>query len=80
MWVLRRTEGEVVPDRRQTFWDSGEAVERFASPEDGRARYYPEDEDDLPARVLSVTDYEVVEAAGPFGSRARSRGWDRQRR
>jgi heme-degrading monooxygenase HmoA len=45
-----------------SFWDSYEAVTRFAGSDISRARFYPEDERYLVARELTVTHYEVVES------------------
>jgi len=71
VWVLQRTEGEVVHFLLQTFWDSWEAVEQFAGPDYARARYFPGDEDYLLEREPFATHYEVVEATGFLGSKAR---------
>ncbi|HSL71701.1 MAG TPA: hypothetical protein VK864_15750 [Longimicrobiales bacterium] len=45
--VLRRREDDVVHYTLITFWDSVEAIRRFAGDDYTRARYYPEDDDYL---------------------------------
>jgi heme-degrading monooxygenase HmoA len=58
--VLRR----VVADRAEllliTFWDSEEAVRRFAGPQPDRAVFYPNDDRFLVARDEHVDHYELV--------------------
>ena len=43
-----------------SFWESMEAVKRFAGPVPERAVFYPEDDQYLVRRDLSVDHYEVV--------------------
>ena len=43
-----------------SFWDSHEAVERFAGPEPEKAVFYPEDDRYLIGRDLTVDHYDVV--------------------
>ena len=59
--VLRRVEGEVAHFLLITFWESWEAIRRFAGEDYERARYYPEDDDFLLEREPFVTHYEVLE-------------------
>ncbi|HET9211750.1 MAG TPA: antibiotic biosynthesis monooxygenase [Thermoanaerobaculia bacterium] len=66
--VLRRVEGEVAHFLLITYWDSVEAIKRFAGEDYERARYYPEDDDFLLEREPFVTHYEVLLAEPPFGT------------
>jgi len=59
--ILRRIEGEVAHFLLITFWDSWDAIKRFAGEDYERARYYPEDDDFLLEREPFVTHYEVLE-------------------
>ena len=43
-----------------SFWDSMDAVKRFAGPEPSKAVFYPEDDAYLVSRELTVDHYEVV--------------------
>jgi len=43
-----------------SFWDSTDAVKRFAGPVPERAVFYPEDEQYLVRRDMTVDHYEVV--------------------
>src|SRR5688572_5243432 len=43
-----------------SFWESMDAVKRFAGPEPSKAVFYPEDEGYLVSRELTVEHYEVV--------------------
>jgi heme-degrading monooxygenase HmoA len=43
-----------------SFWDSMDAVKRFAGPTPEKAVFYPEDDAYLVRRELSVDHYEVV--------------------
>jgi heme-degrading monooxygenase HmoA len=63
--VLRRVEGEVAHFLLITFWESWDAIRRFAGEDYERARYYPEDDDFLLEREPFVTHYEVLPASGP---------------
>ena len=58
--VLRRVEGEVAHFLLITYWESVEAIQRFAGEDYERARYYPEDDDFLLEREPFVTHYEVL--------------------
>jgi heme-degrading monooxygenase HmoA len=59
--VLRRVEGEVAHFLLITFWESWDAIRRFAGEDSERARYYPEDDDFLLEREPFVIHYEVLE-------------------
>jgi heme-degrading monooxygenase HmoA len=61
--VLRRVEGEVAHFLLITYWESIEAIRRFAGEDYERARYYPEDDGFLLEREPFVTHYEVLLAA-----------------
>ena len=58
--ALRRTEGDVTHFVLTTFWDSVEAIKRFAGEDYQRARYYPEDEEFLLEKEPFVTHHEVL--------------------
>lgn len=60
VYVLRRTEGEQAHFLTLTFWESVEAIKKFAGEEYEKARYYPEDKDFLLEFEENVTHYEVV--------------------
>lgn len=47
-----------------SFWDSMDAVRRFAGPDAERAVFYPEDERFLVEREDHVTHYEVAAHSG----------------
>jgi heme-degrading monooxygenase HmoA len=57
--VLRRTEGDVTHFLLITFWDSVEAIRRFAGEDYTRARYYPEDDNFLLEQEPFVNHYEM---------------------
>ena len=58
--ILRRTENGIVHFLFTSFWESLEAISRFAGPDVEKARYYPEDEKFLIELEPNVTHYEVV--------------------
>lgn len=58
--LLRRTEGDRTEFIVLSFWDSVEAVKRFAGDDIERAVFYPEDERFLVARDEHVTHYEIA--------------------
>jgi heme-degrading monooxygenase HmoA len=66
--VLGRTVGEEAHFLFISFWDSLEAIRRFAGADVERARYYPEDRNFLLALEPTVTHYDVVEREGAVGS------------
>lgn len=61
LYVLRRNEGDRTHFLLLTFWDSWDAIRRFAGPEVDRAVYYPEDAEFLLEMEPRVTHYEVLE-------------------
>jgi heme-degrading monooxygenase HmoA len=62
-YVLRRIDGEQAHFLTLTFWDSVEAIKKFAGKEYEKARYYPEDKDYLLEFEEKVMHYEVVVSA-----------------
>ena len=66
--VLRRVEGEVAHFLLITYWDSVDAIKRFAGEDYERARYYPEDDDYLLEREPYVRHAEVLMAEVSTGS------------
>lgn len=58
--VLRRSEGDRTHFLLLTFWDSFDAIRRFAGPSPERAVYYPQDKDFLLEFEPTVTHYEVL--------------------
>ena len=60
--VLRRDDGAVTHFTLVSFWESMDAIRRFAGDDAERARYYPEDDDYLLEREPRVTHYEVMSA------------------
>ncbi|MEW6286178.1 MAG: antibiotic biosynthesis monooxygenase [Chloroflexota bacterium] len=63
VYVLRRIEGGQAHFLTLTFWDSVEAIKRFAGEEYEKARYYPEDKDFLLEFEEKVAHYEVMVSA-----------------
>lgn len=57
---LRREVGDRVKLLLVTFWESHEAIRRFAGPDIERAVFYPEDEKFLVERDEHVAHFEVV--------------------
>jgi heme-degrading monooxygenase HmoA len=62
--LLRRDDGDRVEFVTLSFWDSLEAVQRFAGEDVGRAVFYPRDDDFLVERETTVTHYVVADEAG----------------
>jgi heme-degrading monooxygenase HmoA len=58
--VFRRVEQGHAHFLLMSFWESYEAIARFAGPDIELARYYPEDEKYLIELEPTVTHYEVV--------------------
>ena len=58
--VLMRTQGERTDFTLITFWDSLDAVKRFAGDEPEVARFYPEDDAFQIDRELTVEHHDVV--------------------
>src|SRR2546428_1629716 len=64
--VLRRTEGDRTHFLLITFWESFDAIRRFAGPNPERAVYYPLDKEFLLEFEPTVTHYDVL--MSPDGS------------
>jgi heme-degrading monooxygenase HmoA len=58
--VFRQSEHGKVHFLLTSFWESRDAIARFACPDIKQARYYPEDEKYLIELEPTVTHYEVV--------------------
>lgn len=58
--VLRRLEGNEAHFLLITFWESWEAIKKFAGEDVDRAKYYLEDEAFLLELEPTVTHYEVL--------------------
>jgi heme-degrading monooxygenase HmoA len=58
--VFRRVEQGNAHFLLISFWESFEAISRFAGPDVERARYYPDDEKYLVELEPTVTHYELV--------------------
>ncbi|MGH2427840.1 MAG: antibiotic biosynthesis monooxygenase family protein [Candidatus Limnocylindria bacterium] len=58
--VLHRLVGDVAEFELVTFWESLDAIRRFAGQDVTRARYYPEDEGFLLELPERVEHWEVV--------------------
>jgi heme-degrading monooxygenase HmoA len=63
--VFRRTDGDVTHFILTSFWDSVDAIRRFAGDDYSRAHYYPEDDRYLLEREPFVTHHDVVLADVP---------------
>lgn len=63
--VLVRTEAAVTHFTLTSFWDSLDAIKRFAGEEYTRAHYYPEDDQYLIEREPFVVHHDVVMADVP---------------
>jgi heme-degrading monooxygenase HmoA len=62
--VLRRVGGGHAEFLFTSFWESPEAIRRFAGADLERAVYYPRDREFLEALEPAVTHYEVIEPPG----------------
>jgi hypothetical protein len=58
--LLRRIDGEEAEFLFLSFWDSWDAIRRFAGEDVDRAVYYPEDAEYLNSFDPGVTHYEVL--------------------
>ena len=58
-YVLRRLEDDKAHFVTFTFWDSIDAIKKFAGEDYEKARYYPEDKDFLLEFEPTVQHYEV---------------------
>ena len=61
VYYLERRDGDVTHIITLTFWDSIDAIKRFAGNDYELARYYPEDDEFLLEREPHVTHYDVRE-------------------
>jgi heme-degrading monooxygenase HmoA len=61
---LQRHEGEITHVVTLTFWESVDAIRRFAGDDYESAKYYPEDARFLLEREPRVLHYEVVPDSG----------------
>lgn len=61
--ILRRVEGQQAHFLIVTFWESVEAIKRFAGEDFEKARYYPEDQNYLLEFEENVVHYEVIYSA-----------------
>ena len=59
VYVLRRIEANRAHFLILTFWESLDAIKRFAGPDFEKARYYPEDDEYLLEREPTVAHYEA---------------------
>jgi heme-degrading monooxygenase HmoA len=59
--VLRRIEGERAEFLLISFWDSYDAIRKFAGDDFETAVYYPEDKDFLLVMEPKVMHYEILE-------------------
>jgi heme-degrading monooxygenase HmoA len=58
-WILRRTEGDRCEFVTVSVWDSLDDIRGFAGDDVGRAVFYPEDDEFLVARELTVDHWEL---------------------
>lgn len=63
--ALRRIQGGVAEFELISFWESFEAIRRFAGADEEKAFYYPEDDEFLLEKEPRVAHYEVL-ANGSF--------------
>ena len=66
-YVLRRQQGDRTEFLTLSFWDSLEAVKKFAGEEVARAVFYPEDDRFLVDRERTVSHFELIDAASRGG-------------
>ena len=59
-WLLRRIEGDRAEFIAVSFWESREAIEAFAGQDINTAVFYPDDDQFLIERDLTVNHYEVA--------------------
>lgn len=62
-WLLSRTDGDRTEIVTLSFWESREAIEAFAGTDIDTAVFYPDDDQFLVERDLTVTHYEVADPA-----------------
>jgi len=71
VFATTRPVGKSVEFLLVTFWESEEAIKRFAGDDYAKAVYYPEDEKFLLARVPTVNHFHVKYAAHTFNKAIR---------
>ena len=59
-WLLWRTEGDRAEFVTVSFWDSRKAIEAFAGQDINAAIFYPDDDQFLIERDLTVNHYEIA--------------------
>jgi heme-degrading monooxygenase HmoA len=59
-WLLWRTEGDRAEFITVSLWESRAAIETFAGPDISTAVYFPDDDQFLIERDLTVNHYEVA--------------------
>jgi len=59
-YILRRQQGDRTEFLTVSFWESMEAVERFAGKIPERAVFYPEDDRFLVERERTVSHYDLI--------------------
>jgi heme-degrading monooxygenase HmoA len=59
-WLLWRTEGDRAEFLTVSFWESRAAIEAFAGQDIGTAVFFPDDDQFLIERDLTVNHYEVA--------------------
>jgi heme-degrading monooxygenase HmoA len=59
-WLLWRTEGDRAEFLTMSLWESREVIEAFAGPDISTAVFYPDDDQFLIERDLTVNHYEVA--------------------
>ena len=59
VWVFRRVDGDTAEFSVISFWESKEAIQRFAGKDIAKARYYPEDHNFLLSLEPELIHYEV---------------------
>jgi heme-degrading monooxygenase HmoA len=62
-WLLQRIEGDRAEFITVSFWESREAIEAFAGHDINAAVFYPDDDQFLIERDLTVNHYEVAGTA-----------------
>ena len=73
--ALRRVQGDIAEFELISFWESFEAIRRFAGGDEENAFYYPEDDDFLLEKEPRVAHYEVL-ANGSFAKGGRRKEAD----
>lgn len=66
VWVLRRALEDKTEFRVVSLWDSPEVIRGFAGADIDRAVFYPEDDDYLIERDLTVSHFELASGSAPL--------------